>query len=66
MLKFFRENSDKLFLLGIAFVLLGTAVFLGATPRGRNLNNPGEAWMLAFPLVASGASLLILHWRLNR
>jgi uncharacterized membrane protein HdeD (DUF308 family) len=66
MLKFFKENSDNVFLLGVAFIIIGAAVFFGATPRGQKLNNPGEAWMLAAPLVALGASLLIFHWHLQR
>lgn len=66
MFKFIKENSDKIFLLGVAFIIIGAAVFLGATPRGQKLNNSGEAWMLAVPLVALGASLLFFHWRLQK
>jgi hypothetical protein len=41
-------------------------VFLGATPRGQKSNDPGEAWLLAVPLIALGASLLFFYWRLQR
>ena len=66
MFGFIKENSDKVFLLGIAFIIIGTAVFFGATPRGQKSNDPGEAWLLAVPLVALGASLLFFYWCLQR
>lgn len=66
MLNFLRENSDKLFLFGVALIILGVAVFFGATPRGQKMNGIGEAWMLAVPLILAGALLLIFDWHLRR
>lgn len=66
LIEYLKENSDGVFKLGAALVIIGAAIFLGATPRGQKLNNPGEAWMLAVPLVAAGASLVIFHRFLQR
>ena len=67
MLKFIKENhSDKVLLGGIICVMLGGAIFLGATPRGQRFNNPGEAWMLAVPFMLVGGILLAANWYWNR
>jgi hypothetical protein len=74
MYEFIRENfkhlmdnsGDRVALAGIVLVLLGGAVFLGATPRGMKPNAAGDAWLLAAPMIAAGLSLFGLNWYWNR
>jgi hypothetical protein len=67
MLKFIKENHrDKVLLGGIICVMLGSAIFLGATPRGQRPNNPGEAWILAVPFMLVGGFLLAVNWYWGR
>lgn len=74
MLEFIKENfgylmenyGEKVGLLGIVLMLLGGGVFLGATPRGMQANAPGDAWMLALPLILAGLFLFAVNWYWNR
>ena len=74
MSKFIKENfaylmdnyGEKVGLLGIVFVLLGGAVFLGATPREMDANAPGEAWLPALPMILVGLLLFGINWYWNR
>lgn len=63
-------NSDfvreKLFLLGIAFIIMGVMVFVGATPRGMAANPVGGAWIGAAVLIGIGLLLLAIDYYLNR
>jgi len=60
---FFRE---KLFLLGVAFIIMGVMVFFGATPRRMAANPVGGAWIGAAVLVSVGLILLGADYYLNR
>lgn len=60
---FFRE---KLFLLGVAFIIMGVMVFFGATPRRMAANPVGGAWIGAAVLVSVGLVLLGVDYYLNR
>jgi hypothetical protein len=60
---FFRE---KLFLLGVAFIIMGVMVFFGATPRRMAANPVGGAWIGAAVLVCAGLVLLGVDYYLNR
>lgn len=57
---------EKLFLLGFAFIGIGVMVFFGLTPRGREANPVGAAWIGAAVLVGIGLVLLGIDYYLNR
>ncbi|HEX8746914.1 MAG TPA: hypothetical protein VF717_06915 [Pyrinomonadaceae bacterium] len=63
-------NSDfvreKLFLLGVAFIIMGVMVFIGATPRRMAANPVGGAWIGAAVLIGIGLILLAIDYYLNR
>jgi hypothetical protein len=57
---------EKLFLFGVAFIILGVMVFFGATPRRMSANPVGGAWVGAGVLVGIGLTLLGIDYYLNR
>jgi hypothetical protein len=57
---------EKLFLLGVAFIIMGVMVFLGATPRRMAANPVGGAWIGAGILVSIGLVILGIDYYLNR
>ncbi|HEX8176107.1 MAG TPA: hypothetical protein VF543_13385 [Pyrinomonadaceae bacterium] len=63
-------NSDfvreKLFLLGVAFIIMGVMVLFGASPRGIAANPVGGAWIGAAALIGIGLLLLAVDYYLNR
>lgn len=64
----FKEDfvREKLFLFGVAFIILGVVVFFGATPRHMRANPIGGAWIGASVLVGIGLTLLGIDYYLNR
>ncbi len=57
---------EKLFLFGVAFIIMGVMVFFGATPRRMAANPVGGAWIGAAILIGIGITLLVIDYFLNR
>lgn len=64
---FKKENYEgSLFVLGVAFIIMGGMVFLGVTPRRMAANPVGGAWVGALILAGVGVVLLVIDRFLTR